>query len=455
MVDQPRLEAIPSTHPEAALHPLSRLRCFPTSSDAAPEAVPHELLDRQLLKPEVVQPLGEREKFFVGVASGETNSVLVDPTPTLHTGPSKQQINIRVGILVLVLVVVVASVVGGVIGSRHSGNNSSTATSPLPTPSSSRPMSTLTPLHSPQPNSRLSASGWRTSGGFFNFRVFYQDQSDDIRFADSEKVEREGILSTTGTGASSIPQLELFFLNKSSLLSGNNFREGTTPLGGLYDSIDEYPVPIHSKSRLGTYWPYIVMQKPDLSLHLVYYLLLNPVKGIWQNRSLGITAPEGTALAIVPLSSSYDDPYPAALIYRRNDGPLGLYSLNYNRTGYDSGAVTIDLPQTSSFGAFAVARGSNIKNATDIYILHQTASNDLEYVYYHGDSWQPGLASDALKNADPSTDITCLTEAVWFGYAVMSTAYDMSRCYFLSGGHIKEVGFDGAMWTDMGYVPLT
>ncbi|KAI0182853.1 hypothetical protein EV127DRAFT_491251 [Xylaria flabelliformis] len=120
----------------------------------------------------------------------------------------------------------------------------------------------------------------------------------------------------------------------------------------------------------------------------------------------------------------------------------------------DMGVAIIDLPQTSSFGAFAVARKGDTKNATDMYILYQNPSNDLEYSHYFGGSWEPGQVADALKNADPSTDITCLTEGIWPGSAAMSSAYDMSRCYFLSSGRVREVRFDGMAWTDMGEVPL-
>ncbi|KAI1735383.1 hypothetical protein F4680DRAFT_453070 [Xylaria scruposa] len=253
-------------------------------------------------------------------------------------------------------------------------------------------------------------------------------------------------------------QIEFFYLRNTSSLSGSNFKQGTTPLTGIDDSIDTYhPIPLHPKTRLSAYWPYVVMQKPNLSLYLVNYYF-GPIESPalpWQDRSLGITAIEGTALAIVPQASLYENPFPAALVYRRDDGLLSLCSLNYNGTCYNMGMATLDLPQTSSFGIFAVAQENDLNHSTDMYILYQNASNDLNYAYYSGSLWEPGGASDALKNADASTDIACLTEAIWSGQAVMSTAYDMSRCYFMSGGQIREVGFDGKTWVDMGYVPLT
>ncbi|TGJ85543.1 hypothetical protein E0Z10_g3186 [Xylaria hypoxylon] len=195
------------------------------------------------------------------------------------------------------------------------------------------------------------------------------------------------------------PQYELFFQNTSHLVTGNNFRDRVTGIGGGFDSIDRFPILAHSKSRLITCWPYLVVQKPNGTLSEVNYIGQYPTQ--WQNYSLGIDAPKGTSLAILPLSRTYEAPYHAVL------------------------TVDIGGSHSSSFGAFAVAQENDPKNGTNIYILYQTESNDLEYVYYLGDSWELGASSDVLKNADPSTDITCLTESVWEGLAVMSSKYDM------------------------------
>lgn len=248
------------------------------------------------------------------------------------------------------------------------------------------------------------------------------------------------------------PQYELFFQNTSSLVTGNNFRDRVTGIGGDFDSIDGFPILAHSKSRLVTCWPYIVLQKPNRTLSVVNWIGQNPTP--WQNYSLGIDASKGSSLAILPLSKTYEDPYRSALVYRGSDGVLALHSLEYGTTGSElqtgwsylvilslsafltNWRLLVDIGGSylSSFGAFAVARENDPNNGTNIYILYQTESNDLEYVYNRGDSWKLGASSDVLKNADPSTDITCLTESIWDGLAVMSSKYDMSRCFFYSGG---------------------
>ncbi|KAI8954391.1 hypothetical protein F4801DRAFT_587499 [Xylaria longipes] len=448
MADQSGLEVVFPTDPKIVSQSRSTSQKFPTYVDTYPEVVPLELLHRQSLRPEAIQLLEESEKIWISGSLGERNHGLANLTPKFFKGRYGRLILVGVGIFI---VVIVASVVGGVIGSRGSDSVSSTPKSGSPTPSSSSPTSTLTPSRPLQSNSGLAVAGWRT-GDFFNLRVFYQDQDDGLRFSDyrsdgsgwgnSIKVEREAVLSNTTLGATAIlewnpPQYELFFQNTSSLVTGNNFRDRVTGPGGGFDSIDEYPILAHSRSRLSTCWPYIVLQKPNLTLHVVNWV--GAGENLWQNQSLGITALEGTSLAVLPLSISYEAPYGAALVYRGSDGLLALRSLEYGTTG-------------SKW--YVVARENDPNNATNIYILYQTESNGLEYVYYHGDSWKLGPASDVLKSADASTDITCLTESIlWFDQAAMSPKYDMSRCYFYSGGRIKQVHFGGTTWTEMEPIP--
>ncbi|KAI0098060.1 hypothetical protein GGR51DRAFT_552722 [Nemania sp. FL0031] len=465
MDDQPVLEVATSAFSQPASHALSTLQAIPTSSETSPEVVPFELLNGQSAGLEVVQPLEEREKWLTEGSSKNIHSVLVNLNQKPHTASYRRRVLIGVGILAIV---VVAVTVGSIMGSRHSGSlahgtpaSDVTPNSLLPTLPSPSPTVTLTPLYPNQSPLRLAVSGWRTTGGLFYFRVFYQDKDDSLWFlqynsdgntwGSPTKVEIEGAMSDTALGAAVVrnyspPQYELFFLNESFVVTGDNFQDRIAPLSGRPDSIGSYPVSAYSRSRLGTYWPHIALQKPNSTLHFIYW-----TPG-WGSLSLGINALPGTSLAIVPRSTSYNNPYPAALVYQRNDGVIALYSLEVGKIGYEWSVVTINKTQSSSFGAFAVARENDPADATNIYILYQTASNDLQYVYYDGDLWKLGPTSDALRNADAFTDIACLTESIWYGQGSMSVGYDMSRCYFFSGGKVKEVWFDGTMWTDKGYI---
>ncbi|KAI0971465.1 hypothetical protein F4678DRAFT_85102 [Xylaria arbuscula] len=464
MSDQPGLEVVvPGANPEVASQSHSTSQNRYAYSDTSPEVVPIELLHRQSHRPEAIYAL-ESEKELITNASEERSHGLANLIEKSFKGRHGRLILIGIGILILI---VVGAVVGGVVGSRRSDSVSSTATPGTPTsPSSSSPTSAVTSSRPIQSNSGLAVAGWRTQNDYFDFRVFYQDQDDDLRFSEyqsdgagwgnSTKVDREDVMLNTTLGATVIlemnpPQYELFFHNTSSLVTGNNFRDRVTRLGGDFDSIDNYPLLAHTRSRLSTYWPYIVLQRPNGTLQVVNWIGTDPT--LWKNQSLEIVASEGTSLAVIPLSSSYQAPYKAALVYRRTDGILALHSLEYGTAGSGLQTVEIGGSYESSFGAFAVARENDLNKGTNMYILYQTESNDLEYVYFKGDSWELGSSSDVLKNADPSTDITCLTESIWDGLAAMSSTYDMSRCYFYSRGQIKQVQFNGSLWTEAENIP--
>ncbi|KAI1129492.1 hypothetical protein F5Y10DRAFT_276686 [Nemania abortiva] len=467
---QPGLEVVVHpVDPEVAPRYRPTLQNSHTRLDTAPEVVPIEYYRGQSHRPEAIHAFGKSERELISGSSEERSYGSADFTPKFLKGRRRRLILIAFGIFSLIVVVAVAS---GVVGSRRGDSVSSTATSGAPTSSFSSPTSTATSTstspHPLQPNAGLAVAGWRKQNEFISFRVFYQDPDNGLQFSEynsdgagwgnSTNVNREEILSNTSIGATVIltenpPQYELFFLNTSSLVTGNNFRDRVTEISGNFDSIDGHPILAHSKSRLIACWPYIVLQKPNRTLSVVNWLGREPMP--WQNYSLGIGASEGTSLAILPLSRTYEAPYRVALVYRGPDGVLALHSLEYGATGSELQTVEIARSYSSSFGAFAVARENDPSNGTNIYILYQSESNDLEYVYNRGDSWELGESSDVLKNADPSTDITCLTESIWDGLAVMSSKYDMSRCFFYSGGRIKQVQFNGTTWVGAETIPYT
>ncbi|KAI1407324.1 hypothetical protein F5Y13DRAFT_206468 [Hypoxylon sp. FL1857] len=422
---------------------------------------------------------------------------------TLKRAKYRRRLFIWIGVLSLLLI---AAIVGGVVGglrSRTGKDNSAetpvalpaaskspTATSPSEQTTASSPTATAT-LQSLRPDSRLAVTGWRADTGF-KIRLFYQDRSNNLRFSDyssdegswssSTKASAGGIMAGTPMGAAAVmqddpPQYELFWLNSSSMLSGQNFRDGVTPLGGLYDSIDEYPVAVNGKSRMAMYWPYAVMQDNG-GLRLVTYLA-GSQGGPWRNQSLGISGAEGISMAIIPRSSTYAQPYTAGLVYRGQNGRLAGYSLQWNQEGLDwdiskswvillpvsvncylfkqlienrSSGTSNTIPEDAAIGAFAVAKENDSGNATIVYVVYQNANNDIELLIYDDAAWKSSPAM--LKGADASTDITCLTEAIWDDVNVLSNQHDMSRCYFLSGGEIREVLYNGTGWEELGNIPL-
>ncbi|KAI1134317.1 hypothetical protein F5Y05DRAFT_238077 [Hypoxylon sp. FL0543] len=344
-------------------------------------------------------------------------------------------------------------------------SKTATNTSPGDPTATSSPTATVT-LESLRPDSRLAVTGWRADGGF-KIRIFYQDRNGTLRFSDyssgevnwssSTKASASGVMAGTPLGAAAVvqdtpPQYELFWLNSSSMLSGQNFRDGFTPLGGTYDSIDEYPVAVNHNSRIAMYWPYAVTQDNG-GLRLVTYLA-GAQGGPWSNQSLDISGAEGTAMAIIPRTSTYALPYTAGLVYRGHDGRLAGYSLQWTLSGLQWDiSTTSTIPEDTAMAAFAVAKENDPGNATLVYVAYQNAENDIALLIYDDVTWTS--SPSVLKGADPGTDIACLTEALWGGVNVLSSQHDMSRCYFLSGGQIREVLYNGTGWEELGNIPLT
>jgi hypothetical protein len=115
----------------------------------------------------------------------------------------------------------------------------------------------------------------------------------------------------------------------------------------------------------------------------------------------------------------------------------------------------MDIPVSSAIAAFAVAQQTT-DSMNFIYVLYQDSSDVIQFSSYSQESgWTTPTTQDALSGADKGTDITCLTEGVFSGYNTLSAEKDMSKCYFQSGGRIKEVVYDGANWSVVGFVTMT
>ncbi|KAI1764823.1 hypothetical protein GGR53DRAFT_295013 [Hypoxylon sp. FL1150] len=475
--NQPGLEVVPGSGPELRVPSSSAF-----AEHLAPEAVPHEYYNKGgSYPPEALSSDGGYDKVALSSLplAGEYTPGL-EPVATLNQGKSRRRLYILIALVVLVVAgAIVGGVVGGLSRRNHDANpDDSTAVpaaSDSPThsaagdsTSSSTTTSTPTPtatLQSLQSNSKLAATGWRSNNGF-SIRLFYQDRMDNLRFSEyssdegswtsSSKVSTADVMSGTSIGAAAIvtydpAQVETFWLNSSSKLTGSNFRDGVTPLGGMWDSIDLFPVDVDKESHLAMYWPYAIMQDEDSSFRLVTYLGAAP-GGPWNNRTLGISGPGGTGMAIVPWTSTCASPCTSGFVYRGGDGHLAGYLVQQNLPGLDWDFNTPGtIPEESAIAAFAVAKPNDANNGTNVYVLYQNEDNDIELLAYNDGTWK---GNSTLKGADAGTDITCVTEAVSKNVNVISSQYDMSRCYFLSGGQIQEVLYNGTGWEELGIIPL-
>ena len=73
--------------------------------------------------------------------------------------------------------------------------------------------------------------------------------------------------------------------------------------------------------------------------------------------------------------------------------------------------------------------------------------------------WSTPRSPEALKGADPDTDIACLTLATSFndvdGNEVrLEPRSTEARCYFQVDGRVREVMLDGEEWVVLGDVPM-
>jgi hypothetical protein len=96
--------------------------------------------------------------------------------------------------------------------------------------------------------------------------------------------------------------------------------------------------------------------------------------------------------------------------------------------------------------------------STDVntYILYQDDTGVIRVVWQDAGPWKGPQTFPALNLADRGTDIACVTKAVWNSVGVsLGPLSDLNRCYFQSGGRIKEVRYDGTTWQDLGFVPFT
>ena len=117
----------------------------------------------------------------------------------------------------------------------------------------------------------------------------------------------------------------------------------------------------------------------------------------------------------------------------------------------------MSIPEKTSIGGFTVARAQATQSTqVNTYILFQDEKGVLQVIWQDSDGlWKGPQTFPALAGADRGTDISCVTKAVWNSVGVsLGPLSDLNRCYFQSGGRIKEVRYDGTTWQDLGFVPV-
>lgn len=90
------------------------------------------------------------------------------------------------------------------------------------------------------------------------------------------------------------------------------------------------------------------------------------------------------------------------------------------------------------------------------YVVYQDDAGALQMVWQNNTSdWQGPETFNAFKGADSGTDIACITAAAWNASGVaITSATDVSRCYFQVKGRVRETHWTGSDWEDLGFLPI-
>lgn len=118
------------------------------------------------------------------------------------------------------------------------------------------------------------------------------------------------------------PQINLYFVDETSLLRGQRFQDGVTPAKGSSADINAYPLLIDSASRLSAYYPHVVSQDSDGKVRWMHWTTPNN----WDNHTFdGDNATGSPSSGLVALSAAVLYFKCGAFIYRNAAGDLSNF----------------------------------------------------------------------------------------------------------------------------------
>ncbi|KAI1409699.1 hypothetical protein F5Y13DRAFT_192961 [Hypoxylon sp. FL1857] len=377
------------------------------------------------------------------------------------------------------------AVLGGVLGSRTGrysygsdppivSNTTSNGTSPN-TPSST-PVST--PVRSIRAGSRLAVTGYRTKTDY-SIRLFYQDKDNQLRFVDKESAGANWTESTAtvldnlpyqpkinGSIAAGsylfddpAPKIEFFYEDQDGVVRGQNFNfkfeNGTILLKGEAGSINAYPLQIAGNTKISSFFPYLISQDADDSIRwtVMHGQNTSNLSAPWwvNDTEWDVKASKGGGMVVLPIAQNVRNA--GGIVYRSAEGMLSVKihdesDPSNEEVAWRKGALSKEISSNTSLGAFSVGRPYDNNNQVNTYILYQDNDGTIQVVWQDDDAWKGPQTYDAFKGADQGTDIACLTPGAYDAANIeISREQDMNRCFFMSGGLVKEVWFDGSKWT--------
>lgn len=117
------------------------------------------------------------------------------------------------------------------------------------------------------------------------------------------------------------------------------------------------------------------------------------------------------------------------------------------------GTPKVTIPEGTAIAATAVSRGPS-SNTTNTWILYQDDDHKIQAVWQDdGSAWK---GPQEVGDADPGTDIACLTEQVGDDptQTILSERTDMRRCYYQYKGMIREKRLTTTTWIDGDTIPV-
>ncbi|ORY19585.1 hypothetical protein BCR34DRAFT_135215 [Clohesyomyces aquaticus] len=401
----------------------------------------------------------------------------------------------RIWLTAIILIITITAVaLGTALGLTlpkkkvESGNVQSTPSNPS---SSAYPFATTSSIPSPTARptsiatlSPLAVTAWRNTkspNNEFSIQLVFQDDQDrlqSIMYNTTFKEWRQtqiaavakkstplaitrfyhGAYSSMGTPNDE--QVELFYLDQKNRLSEWNWDWDANNFTGGPGSINANNFTAASASRLTTYWPFIYYQDQDDYLREIRYSYGYG----WHNQSVDTKIHECAALGVVPIAQNNAR---VGVFYQAQDGRLKEVQRDYTSGDYSyeahSLSQAIPLPSESGPSPFTAFALTNLTTASalDTYILYQDSSATIQMQWRYEDTgWKGPKTFDALKGADNGTGIACITmETAAASAPTLRVDSDIPRCYFQSGGNVREVEMvrDGGEeeWRVVGYLPIT
>ncbi|CAG9977962.1 unnamed protein product, partial [Clonostachys byssicola] len=376
--------------------------------------------------------------------------------------------------------IILGAVLGGVLGSRKKAQTE---------------VYSMTTAEQVPSHSRLAFSSWHDSTGFVR-HIFYQEANGTLQSCmsrgvspDLESIERTPwgretnlspdyraqnmsglatgltIQDSNGNGNGKALQVEAFYLNTTNFVNGIVYGRSFQYIG---DSINYKDYQALEGSSLAAYWPYVLFQSRVGQLQISKY-----ASG-WTTQMSSIRARHRSVIAVVPTSRNYTEVSTAgriAVFYASSNNllsvwedPLGMGQGTKfaNQTAWNSSFPKILLYPSSSLAALAVAASSDDADSKiHTFVLYQDQDSKIQQLRREGagNDWQMSTPG-AFNNADNLTSIACVTGPTWInGFTpddkpnevtdpdrLLEPASNLTRCVFLSGGHLMETRLDGVDW---------